>query len=98
MHNYEGDGDKCGHCGCMYWNPVHFPAGEKDYRLLQVEALESQLTAATQEVERLKQRDQRWQEEAFTSLTHCEAVGADKAASVMRILLSRMGIEEPNHA
>lgn len=62
------------------------------------ECLRSQLAAANSEVERLRKRDQQWQEEAFISLAHCEAVGADKAAAVMRTLLLRMGIEEPSDA
>ena len=57
-----------------------------------------QLAVANSEVERLRKRDQQWQEEAFISLAHCEAVGADKAAAVMRTLLLRMGIEEPSDA
>ncbi len=51
-----------------------------------LEAIDS-LQPANGEVER-------WREEAFISLTHCEAVGADKAAAMFRTLLSRMGVEE----
>ena len=60
--------------------------------------LGTDLAAANSEVDRLRKRDQQWQEEAFISLAHCEAVGADKAAAVMRTLLLRMGIEEPSDA
>lgn len=52
MHNYEGTGETCGHCGCGKHHAVHFPT-EADYRCLA--SLTADLAAAKTEVERLKE-------------------------------------------
>lgn len=59
------------------------------------ECLRSQLAAANSEVERLRERDQKWQLEAFTALTAAEEEHSDEVISVVKTMLFRMGIEEP---
>ena len=56
MHRFEGTGEVCDHCGTSKWNSVHFPAGGKDYRVLENESLREQLAALTAEVEEEKQK------------------------------------------
>ncbi len=56
--------------------------------------VEAKLAAKDARIAALEGEVERWREEAFISLTHCEAVGADKAAAMFRTLLSRMGVEE----
>lgn len=53
MHRFEGTGEVCDHCGTSKWNSVHFPAGGKDYRVLENESLREQLAALTEENQRL---------------------------------------------
>lgn len=92
----ESNCPKCGspQYSVNEWTCGSYPLGDRIHASDLCDCRE-ELAAANSEIERLRERDQKWQLEAFTALTAAEEEHSDEVISVVKTMLFRMGIEEP---